>query len=331
VTVTIEREVRDDARSKPDAETWSRIERTGLAVVDRVRADLVETPFDVVIADALARLIGHPEEDAAVASDLEGQLSLVVRANAPAMETVGCLTFAAEPISDPRSGRPVGAVAILCRVEAASELMRSYVRRIRREIEDGLLEDASPAERALTAHFLRARRHARGAVVCLNERTMITNAAAAGLVDESDRSMLWDWARRAIACGKTEAVQLRLSRGISATARCERVDVAGDAVGALIRLDAQSQASSGERAARGKKRVRRQTFGWASLTAAQLGVAELVSGGLTNGQIAARLYLSPHTIDFHLREIFAKLTIESRVELARIVSEHAADERAAQP
>jgi DNA-binding CsgD family transcriptional regulator len=143
--------------------------------------------------------------------------------------------------------------------------------------------------------------------------------------------MLWDWARRAIACGKTEAVQLRLSRGISATARCERVDVAGDAVGALIRLDAQSQASSGERAARGKKRVRRQTFGWASLTAAQLGVAELVSGGLTNGQIAARLYLSPHTIDFHLREIFAKLTIESRVELARIVSEHAADERAAQP
>ena len=62
-----------------------------------------------------------------------------------------------------------------------------------------------------------------------------------------------------------------------------------------------------------------------SLSAAQLGVANLVAAGLTNQQAAARLYLSPHTIDFHLRQIFNKLGISSRVELARIVAEHRSD------
>ena len=316
MTATIEREARNDAGSKPEVESRSRIARTALAVLDRVRADLVDTSFSVVIADALARLIEHPEEDVTVASGLEGLLALIAQAHEPVVDTVAGLAVAAEPISDPRSGRPVGVVAILCRVDAASELMESYVRRIRREIEDGLVEDASAAERALTAHFIRVRRHVRGAVVSLNERTMITNAAAARLVDDSDRSMLWEWACAAIARGETEEEQLVLSRGITATARCEPVDAAGDTVGVLVRLGVQS----GERPAGTPKRARRQTFGWASLSAAQLGIADLVARGLTNGEMAALLYLSPHTVDFHLRQIFAKLSIGSRVELARIVS-----------
>jgi DNA-binding CsgD family transcriptional regulator len=287
------------------------------------------TPFRVVIADALGVLIEHPEDDAAVASELEEQLARITRAGEPVAETVAGRAFAAEPICEPRSGRPIGVVAILCGVDAASELMEPYVRRLRREIEDGLLESASSAERALTAHFLNARRHARGAVVCLNERTMIANAAAARLVDESDRSALWDWARGAMARGQTEAEQLALAGGIIVTARCEPVEAGGERVGALVRLDAKSPASSGEGPARGKKRARRQTFGWASLSAAQLGIADLVARGLTNGQIAAQLYLSPHTVDFHLRQIFAKLSIESRVELARIVSEHSTGQRVA--
>jgi DNA-binding CsgD family transcriptional regulator len=329
VTARIERQARDDARSKPSVGTSGRFARTALAVLDRVRADLVGTQFSVVIVDALSRPIEHHDEDAGVASVLEEQLALIVRADEPVMGTVTGLAFAAEPISDSRSGRPVGIVAILCRVDAASELMESYVRRVRREIEYGLVEDASGAERALMAHFVRARRHIRGPVVALNERSMITNAAAAPLVDESDRSMLWGWACRAIAHGQTQAEQLSLSRGITVTARCEPVEVAGETVGALVRLDALSPVSSGKRPARGKTRPRRETFGWASLSAAQLGIADLVGGGLTNGETAARLYLSPHTVDFHLRQIFAKLGIDSRVELARIVSAHSANQREA--
>jgi DNA-binding NarL/FixJ family response regulator len=43
----------------------------------------------------------------------------------------------------------------------------------------------------------------------------------------------------------------------------------------------------------------------------------LVAEGLTNRDIAAQLYLSPRTIDYHLRKVFSKLGIASRTELVR--------------
>jgi len=58
--------------------------------------------------------------------------------------------------------------------------------------------------------------------------------------------------------------------------------------------------------------------GWADLTDTQKMVAELVIDGLTNRDAGARLFLSPHTIDFHLRQIYRRLGVRSRVELARL-------------
>jgi DNA-binding CsgD family transcriptional regulator/predicted ATPase len=63
-------------------------------------------------------------------------------------------------------------------------------------------------------------------------------------------------------------------------------------------------------------------LGWASLTAAELRIARLVAEGQTNREIAARLTLSPHTIDYHLKHAFSKLRVRSRVQLARIVLAH---------
>jgi DNA-binding CsgD family transcriptional regulator len=63
-------------------------------------------------------------------------------------------------------------------------------------------------------------------------------------------------------------------------------------------------------------------LGWASLTAAELRIARLVAEGLTNREIAARLTLSPHTIDYHLKHVFSKLRAHSRVQLARIMLAH---------
>jgi DNA-binding CsgD family transcriptional regulator len=57
------------------------------------------------------------------------------------------------------------------------------------------------------------------------------------------------------------------------------------------------------------------------LTAAALRVARLVAGGRTNRQIAAELFISPHTVDSHLRTIYQRLGINSRVELTRIMLE----------
>ncbi|KQW13369.1 hypothetical protein ASD08_32975 [Streptomyces sp. Root369] len=50
-------------------------------------------------------------------------------------------------------------------------------------------------------------------------------------------------------------------------------------------------------------------------------IAGLAADGLTNKEIAERLYLSPHTVNYHLRKIFQAMSVRSRNELIRVVHE----------
>ncbi|AWB92086.1 helix-turn-helix transcriptional regulator [Aeromicrobium chenweiae] len=58
------------------------------------------------------------------------------------------------------------------------------------------------------------------------------------------------------------------------------------------------------------------------LTAQEAQVARLASEGLTNGEVGARLFISPRTVQYHLSKVFTKLGISSRAQLADALSSH---------
>jgi DNA-binding CsgD family transcriptional regulator len=70
-------------------------------------------------------------------------------------------------------------------------------------------------------------------------------------------------------------------------------------------------------AQRGRGERRRASSGWASLTRAELDVVKLVAEGLGNKEVAARLFVSPRTVQAHLTHVYTKLGVTSRVQLAQ--------------
>jgi DNA-binding CsgD family transcriptional regulator/tetratricopeptide (TPR) repeat protein len=79
---------------------------------------------------------------------------------------------------------------------------------------------------------------------------------------------------------------------------------------------------------RGRGPRSRPALGWDSLTPTELTVAQGVAEGLSNPQIAARMFISRRTVTTHLTSIFRKLGISSRAELAARAARRADQEAA---
>ncbi|MEV6604916.1 AAA family ATPase [Kutzneria sp. NPDC051319] len=122
-----------------------------------------------------------------------------------------------------------------------------------------------------------------------------------------------DAARAEQAAGAKPAAQLLLDEALDIYGRC-------GAQRDHARVEQALRALGGRRGQVTRPAARKT--GWDSLTEAEQRVVRLVAQGLTNRKVAAQLFLSPHTVDTHLRHAFAKLSVSTRVELTRKVMEH---------
>src|ERR671914_442073 len=102
-----------------------------------------------------------------------------------------------------------------------------------------------------------------------------------------------------------------------------RVDARSHPEGALDTFESLGAAPWAERArqelrASGQATRRRDPSTLWQLTPQELQVARFVAQGLPTREVAAQLFLSPRTVEFHLRNVFAKLGISSRTQLAQL-------------
>ena len=68
------------------------------------------------------------------------------------------------------------------------------------------------------------------------------------------------------------------------------------------------------------ERVRNRTTNNPQLTARETQIARLAGDGLSNPEIAAQLFMSPRTIEYHLHKVFTKLDISSRNQLPGVLA-----------
>ena len=79
------------------------------------------------------------------------------------------------------------------------------------------------------------------------------------------------------------------------------------------------QRAADELGASGARRARLLLSGVESLTPSERRVADIAARGLTTRQIAESLFVTPKTVEFHLRHIYQKLDIRSRGELSALL------------
>ncbi|TYB61785.1 helix-turn-helix transcriptional regulator [Nonomuraea sp. PA05] len=261
------------------------------------RAEECRTEADAALARAIGQRLGPPAGIAAWALAL---LDLGEGRTGEAFDRLAALADAA-----PGEGHPI------VKIFAAADLVEAAVRADRPERAadalDLLRRWAEPA-RSPWAHALVAR--CRGLVGNTGAGDADVHFAEA-LSLHARAGRPFDTARTALLFG--EALRRRRRRAEArrhlraARETFERLDAAPWA--GLARVELQ---------ATGETARKRDPSTVADLTPQETQIARMVSEGGTNREIAAHLFLSPRTVDYHLHKVFVKLGLSSRAELVRL-------------
>lgn len=145
------------------------------------------------------------------------------------------LTCAGAPIRHPITRRLLGSINLTVRYTETNSFLQSWVTSIAVEIEQTLLAEASTQEQVLLGAYLKANRDARHPVLCLNDRTVISNTPASRMLSPVDQVMLWEVASQLIGSPENDA-SVTLASGSSVSINVVPVSDGGQPIGAVIRL-----------------------------------------------------------------------------------------------
>jgi DNA-binding NarL/FixJ family response regulator len=192
-----------------------------------------------------------------------------------------------------------------------------------------LADGAAAAERAGTPWAAAVTGIARAAVLLASGEAREAAAAAAAAAEAAAAAGAGAAAPAAAAAGERSAgapllrARARLAEGEALAAAGERAAAIAALTAAEAELDRIGALRWRDAAVRELRRLGHRVLRAARdadggpLTAREREIAELVADGRTNREIAAQLVLSPRTIEAHLRNIYGKLDVRSRIELAR--------------
>jgi DNA-binding CsgD family transcriptional regulator len=322
-----------------DVDVEAPLVRAARPVLDQLSHDLIGARMSVVLTDGRGQVVdrrvgdprlldtmdgarlapGHLYTEGAVGTNgigtaLAGRRPFAVDGAEHFAEALTAMSCAGAPIAGPGGGALAGVIDLTCLAPESSALMLPLAMRAAQEIHQRLVDESGVAERFVLQRFLHERRGAKGPLVFITDSTMITNAAASHVVTPEDEPALRACADQIAGPGLGASLALVLGSGAAVTVRAERLLDGTRHVATMLRLTVGPDLGRGA-APSGA------TFGWESLTDTEHSVIDLVALGLTNREAAERLFVSPHTVGFHLRSIYRKLGVGSRVDLTRVVLE----------
>jgi sigma-54 dependent transcriptional regulator, acetoin dehydrogenase operon transcriptional activator AcoR len=260
------REARYDG-SRVDAD--SRLRRAARPVLERLSADLTDTPTALLLSDPDARVLRRWASEPAmtrlmdsvraaegfvlsedtvgtngVGTPLEEGRPVAVMGTAHYNEIFDAASCAGAPVRHPVTGRVEGVVSLTCRADAANPLQLPLIAAAARDIEQRLLEAAEATERRLLAAFTAARHRTTRPVLCVGEDLVLATPAAARMLEGVSQGLLWERARGAVADDGERLFALAIDGEEELLARCRAVRDDEAMVGVIVAIDPPRRAPS---------------------------------------------------------------------------------------
>ncbi|QSE92754.1 Fis family transcriptional regulator [Rhodococcus pseudokoreensis] len=255
---------------RPEPQSSEQLLSVAVPVIESKRGALVDSSSSLTVTDANGWVVARWVEDSRFSRRLDrhdvlpgysfaettvgtNSGGMVLETGRPALvagpehffEESLQLTCAGAPIHHPITKRLIGTLNLTCRYSDTNPIMLSWVCEVAAQITQALATLATRREQLLFEAFLADNRDSRHAVICLDEQTIISNAAAARILGPSDQAILWEHAARTLQSGADAVPEKTVSLADGAAVGVDVLPVTdGPAtVGALLRLKITSHPS----------------------------------------------------------------------------------------